>query len=184
MYANENDQRLPDFKKPPFAQPPFFTAPGNWPWDVSVRFIDELMESAGTTRNVLYCPSNKAFNVTNVWQFGLAYNPPFRITGYLWLLKGIPQLKTNTPWYQPTSLLGEPQHKAVDTELICDVVIRYNGSYVNVAIGGLPPGINQRTSHLEGNRPAGGNISFLDSHVEWRKFAQMTNVFSNPQFIY
>jgi prepilin-type N-terminal cleavage/methylation domain-containing protein/prepilin-type processing-associated H-X9-DG protein len=184
MYANENNQKLPDFRQPPFAQPPFFTPPGNWPWDVSVLFINELTQNAGATRNVLYCPSNTVFNNTNVWNFGLGFNPPFRITGYLWLLKGISQLKTNAPWYQPSTLMGEPLHRAVDTELICDVVIRYNGSYVNLSIGGLPPSINQRSSHLEKNRAAGGNIAFLDSHVEWRKFTQMTNVFGNPQFSY
>src|SRR2546430_12015816 len=32
-----------------------------------------------------------------------------------------------------------------------------------------------RTSHLEENRPAGGNLLFLDGHVIWRNFNQMTN---------
>lgn len=30
-----------------------------------------------------------------------------------------------------------------------------------------------RTSHLEGARPHGGNIVFLDGHTEWRRFPRM-----------
>jgi prepilin-type processing-associated H-X9-DG protein len=29
------------------------------------------------------------------------------------------------------------------------------------------------TSHMNGTRPAGGNILFLDNHVSWRNFQQM-----------
>jgi prepilin-type processing-associated H-X9-DG protein len=29
------------------------------------------------------------------------------------------------------------------------------------------------TSHMNGKRPAGGNILFLDCHVSWRNFPQM-----------
>jgi prepilin-type N-terminal cleavage/methylation domain-containing protein/prepilin-type processing-associated H-X9-DG protein len=30
-----------------------------------------------------------------------------------------------------------------------------------------------RTSHLAGTMPAGGNLAMLDGHVEWRKFGTM-----------
>ncbi|MHB8520450.1 MAG: hypothetical protein ACYDH9_06800 [Limisphaerales bacterium] len=39
-----------------------------------------------------------------------------------------------------------------------------------------------RTSHLNGTRPAGGNILFIDSHVEWRNFRNMTNRVGDPTF--
>jgi prepilin-type processing-associated H-X9-DG protein len=32
------------------------------------------------------------------------------------------------------------------------------------------------TAHMEGSLPAGGNIAFLDGHIEWRKFPEMKNV--------
>jgi len=68
--------------------------------------------------------------------------------------------------------------------LVADVVISSppGQNYNKVPIGGLPPNVIQRTSHLERARPAGGNILFLDSHVQWRAYRSMTNKFANPQF--
>ena len=42
-----------------------------------------------------------------------------------------------------------------------------------------------QSAHLDsaGKMPTGGNINFLDGHVAWRKFNQMTvRTFSDPQF--
>jgi prepilin-type processing-associated H-X9-DG protein len=37
-------------------------------------------------------------------------------------------------------------------------------------------GTKVRTAHLEQQaRPAGGNLLFLDNHVEWRRYGSMTN---------
>jgi prepilin-type N-terminal cleavage/methylation domain-containing protein/prepilin-type processing-associated H-X9-DG protein len=180
MYAGDNRDKLPNLWQPPFAIPPS-PAPGNWPWDVPTLFINSLLAN-GATRDILYCPANKEFNVTNTWYFG--FIPPdqgFRITGYVWLLNGIAQLPTNRV-YAPTTVAGDGDHKPAATEFICDVVISYNGIYSVVPIGGLPATIRQRTSHLWNNQPSGGNISFLDGHAQWRKFAQMTNSFGNPRF--
>lgn len=184
MVGNDHDQKVPDFTKPPYATPPF-PPPERWCWDVPQLFVDDMMNSGGATRNIFYCASNKAFNDTNVWEFGILPGRPadsFRITGYLWLLNGIPQLKTN--YWGRNSLLGDPQHRPSDTELICDIVIKYNGSFSSISIGGLPKNIIQRTSHLERTSPAGGNIEFLDGHVEWVKFTSMTNSFGNPTFYF
>lgn len=182
IYGNDNGDQLPDFTKPPFALPPFFHPPGNWCWDIATNFVDALLAN-GATRDILYCPANKDFNTDASWYF--PGNSPataggFRITGYLWLLKGIPQEPTNV--YQPTRLSGDAIHRPVSTELICDVVISLGGNYAKVPIGGLPANVIQRTSHLWGSRPEGGNILFLDAHAEWRKFEAMTNAFGAPKF--
>ncbi|HYG21751.1 MAG TPA: prepilin-type N-terminal cleavage/methylation domain-containing protein [Verrucomicrobiae bacterium] len=181
MYANDNRDKLPDLKALPFSYPPQYIPPGNWCWDLPVIFVDKLIE-AGAKQDVFFCAANKEFNTTNTWNFG--FTPPnngFRITGYVWLMNGIPQLPTNVV-YTPRSLAGDSRHPPSTTEYIVDVVISLNGSYANVPVGGLPASVRQRTSHLNGGRPDGGNIAFLDAHVEWRQFRNMTNSFGNPRF--
>lgn len=186
IYANDNQNRLPDITKPPFVAninpPP--PPPGNWPWDVPVIFIDKLIEN-GAKRDIFYCPSNKAFNNDLCWYFpgsSPATEGPFRIGDYLWLMKGIHQLPVPLV-YTPSTLNGElPLHPPSSTEYIMDVVISLNGDYTRVVVGGLPATVVQRTSHLEQNRPAGGNIWFLDGHAEWRRYNKMTNSFGNPKF--
>jgi prepilin-type N-terminal cleavage/methylation domain-containing protein/prepilin-type processing-associated H-X9-DG protein len=180
MYGNDNRDKLPNFWQPPFAVPPS-PAPGNWCWDVPTLFVNTLLQN-GATRDVLYCPGNKEFNVTNTWDFGfIAPDQGFRITGYIWLINGIAQIPTNRV-YAPSTILGDGDHKPSSTEIVCDVVISFNGNYSVVTIGGLPPGIKQRTSHLWNGAPEGGNITFLDGHGEWRPFGRMTNSFGNPRF--
>jgi prepilin-type processing-associated H-X9-DG protein len=44
---------------------------------------------------------------------------------------------------------------------------------MNLAAAG---GTTVRSAHLNGAVPSGGNIMFLDGHVDWRKFQQMTNM--------
>ena len=167
------------------AYPPFFqtTTPGAWPWDLARTSCDQLIEY-GAKQDVFYCASNAEFNQSNTWWFASAFlgqNPPtFRITGFLWMLPGTPQMP---PRYYVTNTLGHLDKGPSGTELVTDVVISYNGSYAVVPIGGLPATTKQRTSHLGRNgSAAGGNILFADSHVEWRPYKRMTNAFSSPKF--
>jgi prepilin-type processing-associated H-X9-DG protein len=64
-----------------------------------------------------------------------------------------------------------------NTEMITDATIFLNGlsgrRYANISAAG---GTTVRTAHLNGNLPSGGNLTFLDGHIEWRKTQQMTNV--------
>jgi prepilin-type N-terminal cleavage/methylation domain-containing protein/prepilin-type processing-associated H-X9-DG protein len=183
IYGNDNRDRLPDLTKAPFALPPFFQPPGNWCWDLPKRFIEVMIEN-GAKRDIFYCAANKEFNIDNCWYFPgttPATEGNFRITGYMWLMNGIHQVPTNLV-YTPTRLSGDGAHPPSSTEYICDVVISFGGNYANISVGGLPASVRQRTSHLEGSRPAGGNIAFLDSHVEWRPYRFMTNAFGNPKF--
>jgi len=143
---------------------------------------------------VWYCPSNPSFNNTNTWWFDKIYNghnpPTFRITGYVWLLPGEPNVNPLGPnkdigVYEPLTLEGNAKHKPTDTPIVSDVVISYNNNFAVVPVGGLPHNVVQRTSHLNGRNPAGGNMNFLDGHVEWRKFQTMTNKFGvNPYFYF
>jgi type II secretory pathway pseudopilin PulG len=175
LYGSDSRDKLPDLRQAPWTPlPP--VAVGNWVWDLPIPWVDALIQN-GAKRDIFYCPSNKAFNTTNCWYF----NPNFRITGYVWLLTGISQLPAQ---YWRTSLIGNQTNRPTDTELVTDVVISSppGQNYTHVTIGGLPPDVIQRTSHLEKSLPAGGMILFLDSHVQWRAWRSMTNKFANPQF--
>lgn len=182
IYANDNKEKVMDGRTLPY--PPFFTAttPGAWPWDLARTSCDALLDN-GAKQDVFFCPSNAEFNHTNTWWFDTIFNgqnpPRFRITGFLWLLPGTPQVPT---WLHRTNILGTVQNPPSQAELVTDVVISQSGNYAVVSIGGLPSTTRQRTSHLDKGRPAGGNILFLDSHVDWRPYKRMTNSFSNPRF--
>lgn len=183
IYAHDNRERLPDVRYAPFIPlPPWPGAPpGNWVWDLPNQLVDALIEN-GARRQVFYCGSNKQFDSDFCWYYpgnSAATQGPFRISGYIWLFAGIPQLPAK---YWRFSILGNQTNRPASTELICDVTISYNRNYTHVPVGGLPASVRQRTSHLDGSRPAGGNLMFLDTHGEWRSYKKMTNFFGDPKF--
>ena len=68
--------------------------------------------------------------------------------------------------------------KVTDRELATDCTISTGNpaNYTSVPIA-VPIGTGQsivRSPHLDGNKPSGGNIVFLDGHVDWRKFSNMS----------
>ncbi len=174
MYANDNHDLLPDLRKVPFTtHPP--TAEGNWSWDISVPFINMIINYGGT-RNIFYCPSNKQFNSDLTWGYDTNNNVNFKITGYLWFIAGANQ---TPPMYYRTNLFGTTNLVPSQTEVVLDDVAELNNIYTKVNSGSLANNtqVTQRTSHLVGSRPAGGNIFFEDCHVAWRRFQDMTNHF-------
>jgi prepilin-type N-terminal cleavage/methylation domain-containing protein/prepilin-type processing-associated H-X9-DG protein len=171
LYTQDNNNLLPDLRYSPFTTTPP-TAVGLWAWDISTNLVDEIIRNGGS-QNVFYCPSNPDFNCTNTWNFSQF----FRITGYIWLVPGAGMNVGGFPEspYWKTNAIGSPTQPPSDSELVVDVVARdYNSkSYSVIKVGGLPANIVQRTSHLEGALPSGGNILFVDGHVEWRPFSVM-----------
>ncbi len=182
IYSQDNNNLLPDLKQVPYcSQPP--SCAGLWPWDISTNLIDEVIRNGGS-RNVFYCPSYAEWNCDDTWNFGIvgsgndAYGG-FRITGYVWLLPGEGNRMAGVKWtedqYWKTNMIGVPgKLSASDAEVVVDVIAKSPISpyaYNNIPIGGLK--IIQRTSHLNGDQPVGGNIVFEDTHVNWRKFGDM-----------
>jgi prepilin-type N-terminal cleavage/methylation domain-containing protein len=192
IYCGDNSDKLPDMRALPFTGSAGAVA-GVWPWDMSTNFINTMMNN-GVSQNVFYCPGNSAFDCPQTWNFGVPGLGPsglgpaggFRITGYVWLLPGCgmnmgaPANVAETPYWK-TNILVVPAIGGVGgqtpstAELVVDDVIQdiNTGAWAPVLLGGLPATIVQRTSHLQGKLPAGGNILFEDTHVQWRRFNQM-----------
>jgi prepilin-type N-terminal cleavage/methylation domain-containing protein len=189
MYGDEFNSKLPDLRQAPFTKTPG-TAVGLWLWDVSTNFVDMLVDSYGAKQHIFFCPSNPNFDCTNTW----FYSPNFRITGYCWLLPGagmnVGGVSFRPDSFWKTNLMGTQALRPPDAELVVDVVVydTVDRSFSRVSVGGLPKGVVQRTSHLERNKAAGGNILFEDNHVDWRKWGVMEKggkrIGANPVFYF
>jgi prepilin-type processing-associated H-X9-DG protein len=69
--------------------------------------------------------------------------------------------------------------KIADVEVVTDAVFQQNNLW------GAKGGWNDyhMTPHMRGKDPEGGNVLFLDWHVDWRPFKEMRvrGNFGNPQ---
>lgn len=178
IYANDYNSKLPDLRYPPYTTTPG-RAVGLWPWDISTNFTDQIIAS-GASKDIFYCPSYSLWNNTNTWN----YNPTFRILGYVYLIPGAGMNAggvTESNFWQYNTL-GTPALPPANATMAADVIVRdtATGSFSSISVGGLPKNIIQRTSHLEGALPAGGNELFLDCHASWRSWKTMWNN-GNPQ---
>lgn len=171
MYASDNQEKLPDCQNL-----------GAWVWDISAYVITNLQTSA-VRQDMFYCPNeyylyNSA--TPNAWQaFTGSSTPPqpYIVTGYIWMF---PRSKAvaAVPGYTPVTKTTTPRdgYNIATTEIIVDATVFLNGlggrTYVDLAAAG---GTKVRSAHLNGILPYGGNMTFLDGHIEWRNFNQMTN---------
>ena len=194
MYGNDNRDNVMDLRYPPVTPVPPWPAaygPGAWPWDLSSVFIDSIIAYGGK-RDIFYCASNPGANVDDSWWFEPMYlgTPTnaiiFRITGYFWLIPGIPQVPS---WfYEPTKTTGDGAHPPVTVQIVNDVTIsspaRQVYSGINIGQAQYMQKVLQRTSHMTGTRPAGNNTQFLDGHTEWLNYNRFnrTNSFGAPLF--
>jgi prepilin-type N-terminal cleavage/methylation domain-containing protein/prepilin-type processing-associated H-X9-DG protein len=175
LYANDNSDKLPDCQNL-----------GVWVWDVSAYVMTNFLQTAGR-QDMFYCPNeyylyNSA--TPNAWQaFTGSSTPPqpYVVTGYIWMFPNS-QADAALPYFSPVTKTTTPRPGVgvADTEIINDATIFLNGlggrRYVGLAAAG---GTVVQSAHLNKGAPAGGNITFLDGHIEWRNFLQMTNIF-NP----
>jgi prepilin-type N-terminal cleavage/methylation domain-containing protein len=159
LYAEEHRDLLPDCTT---NNPRFYGS--DWPWDVNTNLINDLA-SRGMTRPLFYCPSNLQMNDDAHWNF-CDHNPaPIRVVGYVFLVYGCIQVP---PELWRRNILGDGTESAAQTELVIDAVGSQQGNFMHIQ------GVNvDRTSHVYGSQPAGGNITFEDGHAEWRPFKVM-----------
>jgi len=172
MYADENQDRLPDCQNL-----------GVWIWDVSAYAITNLQKNA-VRQDMFYCPNEHYLynsSTPNAWQAftGSSLPPyPYIVTGYIWLF---PNSRADAvlPAFNVVTKTTTPKvgYNVTSTEIITDATIFVSGlsgrRFQNISAAG---GTTVRTAHLNGGVPSGGNTTFLDGHIEWRNFAQMTNV--------
>ncbi|MGH7976467.1 MAG: prepilin-type N-terminal cleavage/methylation domain-containing protein [Limisphaerales bacterium] len=182
IYTGDNNNKYPDLRYSPFVGPAGQVA-GNWAWDISSNLVSQLIANGGS-QNIFYCPSNPDFNCTNTWDFGLGFVPPFRILGYVYMFPGAginAGGRSESPYWK-TNSLGTPTQPPSSAQIVVDIVAEDSAtrSFTKITVGGLPANIIQRTSHLQGALPAGGNQLFEDGHVEWRQWSLMWNN-ANPQ---
>ena len=169
--ANESRGRLPDN-----------TNDGAWAWDVKYTVI-QLLGKPSDLREVAYCPQGEFPEKDMLWE-GFA-SGGFRAIGYVLLLPGTPSVnpselnKTLTPAPYVTMDGQVRKPTAAQKELAVDATISLG--YLNFSqVQGMAP-TPHRANHLEGAKPAFGNIAFLDGHVETRPFAQMVNHVVDPR---
>jgi hypothetical protein len=155
LYAKDNQDLLPDCSP----VNPRFTGP-QWPWDTHTNVVNEL-EKRGMTRENFYCPANPAMNDERHWNFWKTDANPARVIGYGMLLKGYGQVPPNLR----RASLNSTNSQA---ELAFDVMASTDGDYL-----AIKDAWTDRSSHVRGKRPLGGNILFDDQHVGWRDFSEM-----------
>jgi prepilin-type N-terminal cleavage/methylation domain-containing protein/prepilin-type processing-associated H-X9-DG protein len=165
MYANDNNDRLPNSG----------TAGGGWLWDLD-RPTRDLIIGSGTRRDILYCPASHAYYKSGT---GAMMDQWWNYGGSGCVLSYVCLIQRNGP-SQTDMLPGKAFRaklsvtNAVEVELFTDVVIQEStGSFTQVtSTSGIVPA--HTTSHLEkGNRPAGGNILYMDGHAKWLRFRDM-----------
>lgn len=164
LYANVNDGLLPDCSA---ANPSF--AGSVWPWDYHTNLVNAL-EADGATRESFYCPANPKMNDDRHWNFWRANPTPMRIVSYPTLFVGVAQVPANL-WRR--TLASDPAHPPAQTELAFDATACVGDNYARIE-----GTWTDRSNHMRDKKPRGGNVLFLDGHVDWRDFGKMENRFS------
>jgi len=160
MYGHENDDKLPYVRG----------GGGQWLWDLP-GVVANVITDAGAKRKILYCPGATASvkDIDTWWGPG---TPSQRTTSYGWLL----QRDGPPPLLPPKKFLtsfNTTTNSPSETELTVDTVISNSNNTNNFSRVYSSVLAYHSTSHLNGKRPIGGNILFLDNHVSWRPFREM-----------
>ena len=191
IYGGNKGDKILDLTKSPVtpSQPPIAAnpnPPGSWPWDLSSVFISSMIDN-GCSRNVFYDPGYAVWNADDTWNFqvnyqGMAANAvAFRLTGYFWQLKGIPQLPAYE--YAATKLTGDGQHPPSSVPFVDCIILSSPAKQVYAGItagtAAFAAKNPQSTAHLTRGKPPGSNHGYIDGHVEWIAYNSMTNSAGN-----
>jgi len=160
-YSGDNSERLP------------VQTVGSWPWDLGTVVHSNLLQH-GMPRNVIYDPGIASQNSEKNWDWSANYH----LTGYLWFFSGRPQavpveyaiksVSQKPPWATNNESLSDIH--MVSCAVMSQVAPKTNQYTGIIAQNGTGPWSNP---HMGGKEPAGGNLLFLDGHVEFRPFRKM-----------
>jgi prepilin-type N-terminal cleavage/methylation domain-containing protein/prepilin-type processing-associated H-X9-DG protein len=179
MYADDFREQLPD------------CTGAVWPWDLPAVAANAIVRYGGT-RNVLYCPGFQKQNDDELWAFTTdapgeiapERSGTYRVIGYAVAFKGSGRvLATNitesfnpAPWRMSDGATLNPG--PTERVMVADGILsngasetyRNRNRYRGIMGGWSKP---HDSAHLVNNMPAGGNLLYLDGHVQWEKFAKM-----------
>jgi len=147
LYGKENGGRLP------------VAVGGVWPWDINTN-LTAYLQTKGVERQMFYCPANPEMNDDRHWNFGQN-----RVIGYGMLFRGMAMVPSR---FWQTKLPEQKDASAAKTELAFDATACVGDDYTMIQ-----GAYRDRSNHMRGKRPLGGNILFLDQHAEWRDFNAM-----------
>lgn len=178
LYAAQNDDRLPTMQG------------GNWAWDVEYQVMGQLIQVGGGERDVFYCPSSPVEQMREGWEFATdtENQSGYRFISYVLLFNGTPQvdpIAQNVRIGEPLPVQDQGRNAPItflteaQKELAADAVIGTAAEGFSVSGGAATP---HRPNHVDSSAPRGGNIVFLDGHVEWRPFNEMSPRTSGPTF--
>jgi len=174
MYASDNNDYLPDLNDQSGLN-------GTWFWDMDRVVASNLLANLGGSTTVYYCP-NEFYLFNNGTPDAWNAFPNYVVTGYIWFFPNAPEMNANSIISGSNMVtritVARPGFSISTTEMIVDATISVavlpsGRNYSDITAAG---GTIVKTAHLNpNNSPAGGNICFLDNHVEWRPFSAMTN---------
>ena len=153
---------------------------GQWMTDICQDVASMLMTS-GAVKEQFYCPfwrDQAVEEISTLWDFGTTYH----VTGYVFMIRrdNLTTMVLNAPKTWKVRLTDAAGRNPDDTELIADVTLsypnaaRFDGIARYYDVDRLRGDIISYTSaHLRDLRPQGGNVLFMDGHVDWRPFADM-----------
>ena len=179
-YAVQNNDRLP-----------VFPGAGAWLWDLPVETRNALVKH-GTARNSMYCPGFDEQNVDKLWDFDPEEDGVvnFSVTGYFWLIQRsggtyppiderVTAADPKKKGYQSKVAATIKGRRSDEIELVTDANLSQDGRFMEVK-GDYT--YTHDVPHPDSrDKPRGGNIVFMDGHVEWRLFNDMKIRATDPK---
>jgi prepilin-type N-terminal cleavage/methylation domain-containing protein len=169
---------------------------GYWAWDIPGIAADSMLAN-GATWKIFYCPDLALrFSESNefeLWNWGggpAVSGDSFSVSQYAFTLPGSSGYTASEPadgCFTNVNDKLEPDPPSWNLEVLtipfgaissrvlaADPVVEITtgGMTTWTEIQGSYP-IHHTTAHMNGALPAGGNLTFLDGHCEWRNFQYM-----------
>ena len=197
MYVNQSKGKVPMHR-----------GGANWAWDLPYDTRNWFTEVAKMPQEMWYCPSY-THEMSGMWEFtgppGPGNRESFAIAGYFWFAKRpgyqnpngtfSPNTMTNMAWVYPEenrwiekvtdrTVRNAPAQQVLASDIVLsntDSRSPANKNFVQIHGGYF---MGHGTSHRNKvDLPTGGNLLFLDGHVEWRNFPEMkSRLVSWPHF--